>query len=200
MVTNRRLQSSTIPDSDKHFTPSWATHSLLQKETFHGLIWEPACGNGWISNIIKSYDYRVRSSDIDQDNEYGAPGIDFLESHFQVANIITNPPYSILNEFMGHGIQLARRKFCLLVRLAALATKGRWSYIYKDQPPSRIWVFAERITMYPYGIRTGGSGTTEYAWFVWDKESDDIGKLGWIEPGHRARYSNSNNQYPCIRV
>ena len=200
MVTNRRLQASTIPDSDKHFTPSWATHSLLQKEAFHGLIWEPSCGNGWISNVLKSYNYRVRSSDIDIVNKYGAPGIDFLRSHFQVANIITNPPYSILNKFMEHGIQLARKKFCLLVRLAALATKDRWSLIYNDQPPSRIWVFVERVTMYPYGIKTGGSGTTEYAWFVWDKESSDIGKLGWIEPGNRARYSNNNNKHPCINI
>ncbi|KKM15452.1 hypothetical protein LCGC14_1695900, partial [marine sediment metagenome] len=55
MVTNRRLQASTISSTDKHFTPSWATHSLLQKEKFHGLIWEPACGDGWISDVIKGY-------------------------------------------------------------------------------------------------------------------------------------------------
>ncbi len=185
MVTNRRLQSITIRESDKHYTPSWATISLLQKEEFYGTIWEPACGGGWMSNVLKSYGYRVRSSDIDQDNEYGASGVDFLESRFQVANIITNPPYSILNRFMEHGIQLARRKFCLLIRLSALAGQHRYEHIFEVHPPNRVHVFCERVTMYPYGIKVGGSGTTEYAWFVWDRKNSAVGRIKWIEPGHR---------------
>jgi hypothetical protein len=36
-------------------------------------------------------------------------------------------------------------------------------------PPARVGVFSERITFYPKGIEVKGSGTTVYAWFVWDK-------------------------------
>jgi hypothetical protein len=36
-----------------------------------------------------------------------------------------------------------------------------------DNPPSRLWVFSERITFYPAGVKPKGGGTTAYAWFVW---------------------------------
>jgi len=196
MVTNRRLVSL---GSDRYFTPPWATHALLQKEQFSGLIWEPACGDGWISKVLLDYDYYVISSDLRQPNQYGASGADFLSANNHVANIITNPPYSQLEAFMKKGIVLARKKFCLLMRLAALAGGKRWSTIYSITPPTRVHIFCERITMYPNGIVKGGTGTTEFAWYVWDKLDPTYGKLNstrvnWIEPGTRRRFEKSEEE------
>lgn len=158
------------------------------------MIWEPACGDGWISTVFKHHGYYIVSSDLRNDVGYGAGGIDFLKAKVPIANIVTNPPYSQLEAFIEQGIALARRKFCILVRLATLASARRWKRIYSKLPPTRIHVFSERITMYPYGIITGGKGTTEYAWFVWSKQHHKYGephstRVDWIEPGTRARYN-----------
>jgi hypothetical protein len=34
-----------------------------------------------------------------------------------------------------------------------------------------IWVFSERIAFYPTGVTVKGTGTTAYAWFLWDKDA-----------------------------
>ena len=33
-------------------TPAWATHALIDNETFVGDIWECACGNGAMSAVL----------------------------------------------------------------------------------------------------------------------------------------------------
>jgi hypothetical protein len=55
-------------------------------------------------------------------------------------------------------------------------------------PPARVWVFSERITFYPKGVEMKGSGTTAYAWFVWDKDAASGTELKWFKPGYKARY------------
>ena len=57
-------------------------------------------------------------------------------------------------------------------------------------PPSRVWVFSERITFYPKGVVTAGSGTTAYAWFVWDKAHSGPTELAWLKPGYKAKCTN----------
>jgi hypothetical protein len=61
--------------------------------------------------------------------------------------------------------------------------------IFSECPPSRVWVFSERITFYPAGVTAKGTGTTAYAWFVWDKDAPGKTELKWLNPGYRARYS-----------
>jgi hypothetical protein len=53
-----------------------------------------------------------------------------------------------------------------------------------------IWVFSDRITFYPSGIEPKGSGTTAYAWFVWDKQAaSSQTELKWLRPGYRAQFT-----------
>jgi hypothetical protein len=35
-------------------TPAWATHALIDNEVFEGDIWESACGNGAMSQVLES--------------------------------------------------------------------------------------------------------------------------------------------------
>lgn len=190
MVTNRRTASKD--GSDYYVSEEWAVKALLLHEKFSGQIWEPACGDGKISKILISNGYKVKSSDLNSFG-YGASKVDFLNSSYRASNIVTNPPYSILNQFMCQGIKLSRRKLCLLIALARLSSRARYNLIYRKDPPSRVLVFCERTTMYPAGYISAGSGTTEYAWYVWDKEAPDYGKEGstrvlWIPPGTKARF------------
>jgi hypothetical protein len=145
-------------------TPEWATHALIANEQFEGSIWEPACGDGAMSRVLETTGSTVLSTDL-FDRGYGSAGI------------------------VKAGLVQARRKIALLLRLAFVEGANRQRTIFKKTPPTRIWVFSERITFYPAGAVQKGSGTTAYAWFVWDKQ--DMGKteMKWLPLGYKSRYS-----------
>lgn len=169
-------------------TPAWATHALIDNERFEGEIWESACGNGAMSKVLALAASSVPSSDL-FDRGFGDVGVDFLESTRCADNIVTNPPYNAAEGFVRSGIKLARRKFALLLRLAFLEGANRANTIFAISPPSRVWVFSERITFYPAGAVQQGSGTTAYAWFVWDKDAPSGTELKWFRPGYKSRFS-----------
>jgi hypothetical protein len=169
-------------------TPKWATHALIENEAFKGEIWECACGDGAMSRVLSLASSKVRSSDL-YDRGFGEAGLDFLQAKSQADNIVTNPPYNSAECFVTTGLKLAKKKFSLLLRLAFLEGANRANTIFANSPPSRVWVFSERITFYPSGVEPKGTGTTAYAWFVWDKDAEGRTELKWLKPGYRARYS-----------
>jgi len=169
-------------------TPAWATHALIDNERFTGDIWESACGNGAMADVLETTGQTVISSDL-YDRGYGEAGVDFLNSKRRAPNIVTNPPYNAAEGFVRSGLKAADKKFALLLRLAFLEGSNRQRTIFTQAPPSRVWVFSERITFYPAGAVQKGSGTTAYAWFVWDKDAPTGTELKWFEPGYKARYS-----------
>jgi len=169
-------------------TPAWATHALMDNERFKGEIWEPACGNGAMSEVLASKGNPVISSDL-YDRGYGEAGVDFLTAKRKAPNIVTNPPYNSAEGFVDAGLAKADRKFALLLRLAFLEGANRQRTIFAKRAPSRVWVFSERITFYPAGAVQKGTGTTAYAWFVWDKDAPDGTELKWFKPGYKARFT-----------
>jgi hypothetical protein len=169
-------------------TPRWATFALIDNERFQGDIWECACGDGSMSQVLSQTGCEVRSSDL-YDRGFGTPGKDFLKTNWKADNIITNPPYNCAEGFVVAGVRKARRKFALLLRLAFLEGANRANTIFAKIPPSRVLVFSERITFYPVGAARKGTGTTAYAWFVWDKEASSQTELKWLKPGYKRKYS-----------
>jgi len=173
-------------------TPRWATFALIKSEKFSGEIWECACGDGAMSRVLEQTGQPVRSSDL-YDRGYGEVGVDFLRAERAVDNIVTNPPYNCAEGFVACGLKLAKRKLALLLRLAFLEGANRANTIFSKTPPARVWVFSERITFYPSGVEPKGSGTTAYAWFVWDKQALGPTELKWINPGYKAKFSGSRD-------
>jgi hypothetical protein len=169
-------------------TPSWATYALIDNEKFEGDIWESACGNGAMSEVLKETGQKVVSTDL-YNRKYGEAGVDFLSATRRASNIVTNPPFNAAEGFVRSGLKMADRKVALLLRLAFLEGANRQRTIFTAAPPSRVWVFSERITFYPAGAVRQGSGTTAYAWFVWDKQASGGTQLKWLPPGYKARYS-----------
>jgi hypothetical protein len=168
-------------------TPAWATHALIDNEIFSGEIWESACGDGAMSRVLDKTGCRIFSSDL-HNRGFGEAGVDFLTAARRSDNIVTNPPYNSAEGFVAAGVQKANQKFALLLRLAFLEGANRANTIFARNPPSRVWVF--RITFYPAGAVQKGTGTTAYAWFVWDKEApNNSTELKWFKPGYRARFA-----------
>jgi hypothetical protein len=181
-------RSADLDGPDFYPTPRWATFALMDNEKFPGGVWESACGDGAMSDVLIETGNQVASSDL-FDRGYGEAGHDFLTTTRRHANIITNPPYNSAEGFVAMGLQSAERKFALLLRLAFLEGANRANTIFHRNPPSRVWVFSERITFYPKGAKVMGSGTTAYAWFVWDKDHAGAAELAWFKPGYKARYA-----------
>lgn len=182
-----------LEGSDFFPTPAWATHALIENERFEGIIWEPACGNGAMARVLEQSGCLVQGTDL-FDRGYGEGGVDFLKTSRSVDNIVTNPPYNSAEGFVQAGLHQCKRKMALLLRLAFLEGAKRQCKIFIETPPARVWVFSERITFYPAGAVQKGSGTTAYAWFVWDKQaSSNATELKWLPLGLKARYSEKSN-------
>lgn len=173
---------------DFYPTPAWATYALIDNERFDGDIWECACGNGAMSRVLEHASSRVDSTDL-YDRGFGQSGIDFLYANRRATNIVTNPPYNSAEGFVKVGLDRTDKKFALLLRLAFLEGAKRQKTIFSEFPPSRVWVFSERITFYPLNAQRKGSGTTAYAWFVWDKDAPNRTELCWFKPGYKAQFS-----------
>lgn len=171
-------------------TPAWATHALIDNEKFDGQIWECACGDGTMARVLAGSGQKVRATDL-YARGFGKSGVDFLAARTAADNIVTNPPYNVAEAFVEQGLKLARRKFALLLRLAFLEGANRARTIFLEHPPTRVWVFSERITFYMKGAEKSGSGTTAYAWFVWDRVAGSNTELRWLKPGYKAKYPAS---------
>jgi hypothetical protein len=182
-------------------TPAWAIHALIDNEPFIGQIWEPACGDGAMARVLATGGNPVIATDL-YDRGFGEPGVDFLTSNRMADNIVTNPPYNSAEGFVRVGVKSARRKFALLLRLAFLEGANRANTIFAKCPPRRVWVFSERITFYPAGALQKGTGTTAYAWFVWDREAPIRTEIKWFKPGYRAKFHvyPSNDKANLVQV
>lgn len=181
--TLKRIADLSGPDF--YPTPSWATQVFLDCEKFDGKIWEPACGDGAMAEVIKSNGYSVSASDL-YDRGYGEMGVDFLTSGRLAENIVTNPPFHSAEAFVHSAFRQASNKIGMLLRLAFLESAGRQRSIFATIPPTRVWVFSERITFYPKNAIRRGSGTTAYAWFVWDKKQVGSTELKWLPIGYKS--------------
>ncbi len=168
----------------------------MDREPFEGLIWEPACGEGHISEVLIANGHAPVSSDL-YDRGYGVPGVDFVNPSgmwqaVRTHNVITNPPFDrgLEEAFIHRALEVAENKVAMFLRLAFQEGVGRAERIFlnPDKRPSRIWVFSERVTLYRNGVQTGGGGTTAYMWMVWDAK--DRGKetvTRWLPPGCKSR-------------
>lgn len=183
---------------DFYPTPAWATHALIDHESFQGDIWECACGDGAMSEVLSSQHNNVYSSDL-FNRGYGDSGIDFIETNKKFDNIITNPPFHSAEEFVESGLRSASKKFALLLRLAFLEGGRRQREIFSVHPPARVWVFSERITFYPKDVKQAGTGTVAYAWFVWDKDANSTTSLRWLPPGLKAKYGVNRRSRRPVR-
>src|ERR1700723_2678214 len=83
-------------------TPAWATYALIENEPFEGEIWEPACGDGSMAEVLGLFGNPVIASDL-YDRGFGTSGIDFLKSNQVTDNIVTNPPYNSAEGFVQVG-------------------------------------------------------------------------------------------------
>lgn len=170
-------------EHDYYATEPKATELLLQEEKFSNTIWECACGEGHMSEVLKKYDYDVYSTDL-INRGYGTGGIDFLQcKDIHDCDIITNPPYKYAKEFVFKALDLITKghKIAMFVKLTFLETKGR-KELFLKHPPKTIYVSASRLHCWKNGDKeaSAGSNAIAYIWIVWEKGFEGCTSIKWI--------------------
>lgn len=171
---------------DYYATHPFAVELLLKEEQFADTIWEPACGEGHISKVLKSHGYQVISTDL-IDRGFGVYGsLDFLackEPIFDAVDfdIITNPPYSQSREFAEKALELVKdgRKVAMFLKLTFLETKRRKAFFLQN-PPRRVYVSANRLMCGRNGVFDSRLRAIAYAWYVWEKGFHGDPVIRWI--------------------
>lgn len=154
--------------------------ALLDVEPLFGTSWDPSCGGGNIPRALHDRGMHCYGSDI-VDRAGGEFDVrDFFTATSGASNIVTNPPYGVIDAYIERALSLTTSKVCVLARLALLEGQKRRE-AWAKQPLARVWVSSRRISMPPGGtdIKATG-GTVAFAWFVWDHAHTGEATIGWL--------------------
>lgn len=194
----RAIMGSRVEDADSldySPTPPYGTRALMERVLPQlgiaslGTAWEPACGEGHIAEVLTEYGASVFASDIAAYG-YGTPGMDFLADQNPYPKwlpqpdwIITNPPFGDKAEqFALRALERAKVGVAIFARLQWLETIGRYERLFRDQPPTLISFFCERVALCMGRWDPEGGTATAYIWLVWVKGQAPRAPF-WIPPG-----------------
>lgn len=170
-------------------TPPWATRALVEHVLTGNLssqvCLEPACGAGHMARPLGDYFLRVDAQDV---ADYGYGSIqDYLQ--FETKRrwdwVITNPPFRLAEDFIARALSHASVGCAFLVRTTFVESVGRYNRLFKDNPPSKVAQFVERVPMVKGRLDKKASTATGYCWLVWTKKPTEDPKMVWIPPCRR---------------
>lgn len=149
--------------SDLYPTPPEVTVALLRFLNFPSgvSVWEPAAGDGDMADVISQYAFPVYVTDI-------RDGTDFLQSSIDDADwIITNPPFSLAEEFIRHAAEL-NKPFAMLLK-AQYWHAAKRAKLFEELPPSYILPLTWRPDFFfkEHDGKKSGSPLMDVMWCVW---------------------------------
>lgn len=157
---------------DDYQTPPEAISILLPHLQRHWTVWEPAAGEGYLVRALEEVRLKVIATDIHNDQDFLTyePG-----EHYDV--IITNPPYSLKDEFLERAYSL-RKPFAFLLSLTTLEGKRRQG-MFASHGISLI-IPDRRINFISPDGRDSGSWFLT-AWFTWQLQDKDLEFVSYIQ-------------------
>ena len=167
-------------ERDLYETPEWVTEALLPHLPAHeGFVWEPACGSGKMSKVLKKR-FAVISSDI-APNYPGAHTQDFITigeySHPGCAAVITNPPYDLAVDFIKTALNMPEKPtVAMLLRTDFDHAKSREILFGRNRQFMRKIVLTKRIRWFE---DSKGSPSFNHAWFIWDWDNHEPPTLAY---------------------
>lgn len=177
--------TSIREENDFYATDPKAMYKLLEYESFDKNIWEPACGEGNLSEVLKEHGYNVYSTDL-IDRGYQDELMDFINTNNKwFGDIITNPPFKYATEFITKSLESVEpgKKVAMFLKLNYLSGIKRYNEIYSKYPPQRVYVFTGRMGCSKNNKLEGFKSANAicYAWFVWEKGKYAPTELKWIK-------------------
>ena len=190
-----QLGASNHPDKEREINDYYATdpHALeifldkLEKDNIklHKKIWECACGQGHLSEVLKKREYDVYSTDI-INRGYGEKQIDFLtEKYFKddlMVDILTNPPYKFAQKFVEKALDIQCEGYYTIMFLKIQFLEGQArKKLYEKYPPKFVYVNSKRQLCAMNGEFEKYNATAIcYCWFVWEKGWKGETTIRWI--------------------
>ena len=174
-------------ENDYYATPPESTQALLDVLELNGSILEPACGEGHISEVLKSNypNSEIVSTDL-VDRGYGSGGINFLEHTYDrtFTNVITNPPFKYMREFVEKALEISNEKVMMFGKIQFLEGKRRKEFLM-NSPLKYVYVFSERQNPLRNGKSVDENGkkwssTMCFAWYVWEKGYQGEPIVRWL--------------------
>ena len=197
-------------DSLDYFpTPPWATRALIETVLPEigigtkqlGYVWEPACGEGHMAEVLAEYT-DVSASDV-FDYGYGTVE-DFLKATQRTDWIISNPPFGEkATEFISRALTLSTN-LAMFLQLRYLEGIGRYEAIFQRYPPTLCAFFVERVNLCKGRWEPDGTTATAYCWLVWISGKGPRPPF-WIPPGQREALTRPDDaerftQHPVQRA
>jgi hypothetical protein len=178
-------------DSLDYFpTPPWATRALVECIGIYWFektsVWEPACGDGHMVRPLEEYAGGVIASDV-HDYGWGHHVHDFLMPFLphgvgQVDWVVTNPPFRLAEQFVQRGLDVAKRGVAVIVRTAFAESIQRYEGLFRDNPPTIVAQFVERVPMVKGRVDEDAASATAYCWMVWEQQPKNPTQMIWIPP------------------
>lgn len=156
------------PNACLYSTPIAATEALLDywKLPKGSSIWEPACGTGAISEVLKERGYKVTSSDI-VSRGYQHQSRDFLDAKARAVDyIITNPPIHLIDLFIEKAAKTKVKGFAFLLPGAYWFTAGH-AELFTDHIPKYILPLAWTTKF----VGLNRTADVNVSWVIWEGES-----------------------------
>ena len=168
---------------DYYATDPKAMELLLEIESFNKNVWECACGERHLSNVLEEAGYNVRSSDIINraDNEV----LDFLSDEVTEwdGDIVTNPPFKYAQQFIEKAMDILPEgnRLALFLKIQFLEGKKR-KELFKKYPPKIIYVSSSRLRCAKNGdfVAYKDSNAICYAWYIWEKGYTGDSVVKWF--------------------
>lgn len=167
--------------SDSYFTPEKVYEALPINWKNYKTAYEPSMGDGRLFLFLEEQGLQVDGGDV----IYGEDE-SFFEWDGYVDLIITNPPFSMGEEF----IQYARSRADTVIMLhqqSFMATKRRFNF-WKENVPDATFLYNTQIDFTGLGR---GRAAQYCQWYVWQQKEKHI------KPGMWVYQDDGQTNYPC---
>lgn len=146
-------------------------------------VWECACGQGHLAEVLKKRSLLGRASDL-IDRGYGQTESNFFYySDIWDGDILTNPPYNDALNFCKHALDCIDdgNKVIMLMRIQFLEGKKRKTFL-QENPPKYVYVSSSRLLLAKNAdfIKYNTPSANCYAWYVWEKGFKGESILRWF--------------------
>jgi len=189
-------------EHDYYATNPQSVRDFLDVHPIEGSsFYEPCCGEGHISKVLKEYfpDAMHAATDI-IDRGYGNTTADFLDPKWNLKAytfssgkmveegyswIITNPPFKEAQKFIQKSLELTNVGVAMFLKIQFLEGQSRKEWL-QNSPLKYVYVFSSRQFTMRNGEeldpKTGKkwANTMCFAWFVWEHGYNGEPMIRWI--------------------